>query len=857
MQAENVVQAKNLTSSLEAICAQIVNTSDSTVLGSAPFAAQITRSAVVIPVFLEDGVLHVRMTKRSDELRSFAGKTVFPGGQIESMETAETAALREYCEEVGGVISKENLLTTLSPLYIETPSQKYYEITPCLVVIDPLSPYAINLSEVSEVIDIPISSTNPSTKDLRVRLEGATAVIFDTLLQAKAAVTNAIEQRSANPLEGEQIRVLITSGGTRVPIDTARVLTNESEGTTGALIAEQALINGHFVHYLCAKGAKTPFQESLTLNPKKSFASEIERVSTAGKKIFPLMEQGNIERIKYFDEYQKKLLEACASAETDVVVLAMAASDYGPEKTEGKISSDLDQFLLPLKPLPKVISLVKSERPDIFLVGFKLLVNQPPDVLVDRAYANMLRDHQDLAVANVGANSMKPTDLLTYIVTGERGIIPVERNRLHQELTRIIEQRFSRRHFKTNLQKLDTLPLPQEIVDTFVENCRTLAKLAIFNPYLEGRREEFGFLAQRTEKGTLITARGSSKSQAEIDDLALVTKTNLSELTLDVVSTKNKASLNASIADLIFEFRPEIQYIVHAHISLPEAVRVARESSPSTAEDWERIEHFVRSGETVIEQPHHGVFILMKSLEELPAILERNSIYRENAAHYDHAYHRFLFSNRIIDIFSEQVNKDAPVLDLCSGTGEVTRQLLLKGFSDIILCDKSVAMTKVAREKLATVIPDKSFLVASIEELPFVNQFEGIIIRQAINYLSPEQFEQGLRRIHTALTPDGILCFNSFLSEHLAEGAVHSRREEVNNTILKTSEGNLLKDRKVYHGQRTEMFDSFTGDYHLVYDLNSFWAHSREEFEAAAQRAGFSQVNVVQEGKSLYFTCKK
>ena len=81
MHAENLVQAQNLTSTLEAICAQIVNTSDTTALGSAPFAAQITRSAVAIPVFLEDGVLHVRMTKRSAELRSFAGKTVFPGGR--------------------------------------------------------------------------------------------------------------------------------------------------------------------------------------------------------------------------------------------------------------------------------------------------------------------------------------------------------------------------------------------------------------------------------------------------------------------------------------------------------------------------------------------------------------------------------------------------------------------------------------------------------------------------------------------------------------------------------------------------------------------------------------------------------
>jgi SAM-dependent methyltransferase len=264
----------------------------------------------------------------------------------------------------------------------------------------------------------------------------------------------------------------------------------------------------------------------------------------------------------------------------------------------------------------------------------------------------------------------------------------------------------------------------------------------------------------------------------------------------------------------------------------------------------------VKAGHSIIEQPHHGVCILLKSLDDLPGILERNSIYRSNPAHYDKAYHRFLGSTALIDILSERVSQDEPILDLCSGTGEVSRELLARGFSDITLCDASSGMNEIAQTKLERLIPAEKIHTAAMEELPFREEFGGIIMRQAVNYIAPDNLVATFQQIGAALRPGGIFVFNSFVLDESFDGKVKRSRDEVENSILRTCEGNLVRDGKVYHGQKTEIFDSYTGDYMSVYDLNSFWIYSPEQFERALKRAGAQSVVVTRKDNSVYFECR-
>lgn len=59
-------------------------------------------AAVLIPLFLEGGVVHIVLAKRSNELRRHAGEIAFPGGGADPEDSSlEHTALREAEEEVG------------------------------------------------------------------------------------------------------------------------------------------------------------------------------------------------------------------------------------------------------------------------------------------------------------------------------------------------------------------------------------------------------------------------------------------------------------------------------------------------------------------------------------------------------------------------------------------------------------------------------------------------------------------------------------------------------------------------------------------------------------------------------------
>jgi hypothetical protein len=69
-------------------------------------------------------------------------------------------------------------------------------------------------------------------------------------------------------MESGQImsKILITSGGTKVPIDKIRDITNQSSGTFGSKIATEALKRNHDVTFMRAKGSKSPFSMEIDFN---------------------------------------------------------------------------------------------------------------------------------------------------------------------------------------------------------------------------------------------------------------------------------------------------------------------------------------------------------------------------------------------------------------------------------------------------------------------------------------------------------------------------------------------------------------------------------------------------------------
>ena len=162
------------------------------------------------------------------------------------------------------------------------------------------------------------------------------------------------------------MNVLVTSCGTSEQIDNVRKVINMSTGRLGSMIANE-LVKSSFVdkvYYLSERSA---------LKPDES------------KKITFLQTKGVSAVLDMMHE---------VLPDVDVVVHAMAISDYvvshvldenGERIYGSKISSENENISVIMNKAPKVISLIKTIKPEIKLIGFKLLSNVDEDKLVEAA----------------------------------------------------------------------------------------------------------------------------------------------------------------------------------------------------------------------------------------------------------------------------------------------------------------------------------------------------------------------------------------------------------------------------------------------------------------------------------------
>lgn len=87
-----------------------------------PFKS-LSKAAVLIPLVLEDDVVKVWLTKRSEHLRHYKGDVSFPGGKKDPSDAnAVDTALREAFEEIGLDSSQVEVLGEFPPIVNITPS---------------------------------------------------------------------------------------------------------------------------------------------------------------------------------------------------------------------------------------------------------------------------------------------------------------------------------------------------------------------------------------------------------------------------------------------------------------------------------------------------------------------------------------------------------------------------------------------------------------------------------------------------------------------------------------------------------------------------------------------------------------
>ena len=192
--------------------------------------------------------------------------------------------------------------------------------------------------------------------------------------KAKAAepediLDNILQKFGSSPvLKGK--RVLITAGPTIEYIDPVRVITNQSTGKTGVLLASEFVSAGSKVTMIYGPG--------IEILPK---GARVIRVQTSS-------EMGDALRKELKQKY-------------DIVILAAAASDYTPEKpSKTKLNSDLLRISLKLKRVPKMINDVKKIQSGVFLVGFKAETNISKKDLINKVREKLIQSGCDIVIAN-------------------------------------------------------------------------------------------------------------------------------------------------------------------------------------------------------------------------------------------------------------------------------------------------------------------------------------------------------------------------------------------------------------------------------------------------------------------------
>ncbi|MFB5604115.1 MAG: bifunctional phosphopantothenoylcysteine decarboxylase/phosphopantothenate--cysteine ligase CoaBC [Candidatus Nitrosomaritimum aestuariumsis] len=173
-------------------------------------------------------------------------------------------------------------------------------------------------------------------------------------------------------------KILMTAGPTIEYIDPVRVITNQSSGKTGVLLASEFISAGAKVTLVYGPGVEKPPRGAKVIN-----------VSTS-REMFDAVKL----------EMKKKF---------DIVIMAAAAADYTPENpSRKKIKSTQKKIKISLKKAPKIIDQVKKIQKNVLLIGFKAEANISKTDLVKAAQRKLKESNADMIIANdIGSKYQK------------------------------------------------------------------------------------------------------------------------------------------------------------------------------------------------------------------------------------------------------------------------------------------------------------------------------------------------------------------------------------------------------------------------------------------------------------------
>lgn len=191
------------------------------------------------------------------------------------------------------------------------------------------------------------------------------------------AAARAAEPEAPGDLEG--VRVLVTAGGTREPIDPVRYLGNRSSGRQGVAVAAAAADRGAKVVLLAA-------------NIDDAVLAEV--ANRAAVRVVPVGTTAELESAAH-----------AASAGAEAVIMAAAVADYRvADVADHKIRKEEAPGSAPTLTLVEnpdiLVGLVRERRPGQVIVGFAAETVESEDELLERGRRKLARKGVDLLAVN-------------------------------------------------------------------------------------------------------------------------------------------------------------------------------------------------------------------------------------------------------------------------------------------------------------------------------------------------------------------------------------------------------------------------------------------------------------------------
>jgi SAM-dependent methyltransferase len=191
-------------------------------------------------------------------------------------------------------------------------------------------------------------------------------------------------------------------------------------------------------------------------------------------------------------------------------------------------------------------------------------------------------------------------------------------------------------------------------------------------------------------------------------------------------------------------------------------------------------------------------------------------------------------------LFFSRVAHQARVLDVCCGSGHVTKELVKRGYR-VTGIDKSADLVALARQQL----PGTEFHVQDICSLNLPSSYDAALSTfDSLNHiLTLAELEAAFRNIHVALIPGGVFVFDMNLHEaytiDLKQWAV-----DIHDNSVGMVRG---KYDPVEQRARTELmwFSRSPGDRNCWQQRQSTveqQCYAREEVLAALSSAGFENI---------------